>query len=341
MVCTTNKLPRMAEGPAALYRGGGGAGRRAAAAAGGGRRRARNPDTSAMAAAAPSEAIAGVLSPLSASPAAGQAPRASALVTPAAPGLPIPPLRAWAAGGIFSDHPPQTAPLRFCPLQWHTAAAAGRRAACNLLKAPPRCTPRRVPHARPRRPPPRGGIAPAPQQPLMTAHRALRARCRRLMDGGVPHAAGAAAVAAVTAAAAEAHGGASSRPWPPPATGQSGATVRESHFFIPPRPNPPPRRVRPPGVNYGHPPEAAPLRHLPLQGHRAAAAGRKAARNTPEEPSHWHARLRARRPAPPPNTGPEHRARPPIASSCRSSSDASALLSALGRGRAPGAAGPA
>ena len=104
---------------------------------------------------------------------------------------------------------------------------------------PPRCTPRRVHHARPRRPPPRGGIAPGPQQPLMPAHRAPRARYRRLMDGGAPHAADAAAAAAVTTAAAEAHDGASSCPWPPPATGQSGATVRESHFFIPPRPNPP------------------------------------------------------------------------------------------------------
>ena len=92
------------------------------------------------------------------------------------------------------------------------------------------------------------------------------------------------------------------------------------------------RRVRPPGVNSGHPPEAAPLRHRPPQGHRAAAAGRKAARNTPEEPSHERAPLRARRPAPPTTAGREHRACPTAAPSRRPSSDASALLWAQGQG---------
>jgi hypothetical protein len=92
------------------------------------------------------------------------------------------------------------------------------------------------------------------------------------------------------------------------------------------------RRVRPPGVNSGHPPEAAPLRHRPPQGHRAAAAGRKAARNTPEEPSHERAPLRARRPAPPTTADREHRACPTAAPSRRPSSDVSALLWAQGQG---------
>jgi hypothetical protein len=162
MACTTNKLPRLAEGPAPLRRGGGGAGRWAeAAAGGGGRQRAHDPNASAVAAAAPSEAIAGVLSPFSVLPATGPSDARGGAGHSGRPRPPRPP-RAHEGRGFISDQAPQTTPLCFRPLQCCKPAAADSRAACNMPKAPPprNAPPRRVPHARLRRPPPRGASRP-------------------------------------------------------------------------------------------------------------------------------------------------------------------------------------